>query len=220
MSQQLGFTNRRFKNISANIFQNLHINLKAPCAAAFLPLLIALSFVMTATAQNTTSQTTAPQTTASKSAKDALAATKVETNDKTKPAAQPVLDRTPPATTPTPLAELSPIQLLSVSRTIFVRSRSAWVRRKSIEDSLMKKKGFLELGYALVKDEAEADLKLEVDHTALTMRYPYTVTHLKTGIVVATGTVISLRLLNDVPGDTAASFVKQARAARAAASRN
>ena len=110
----------------------------------------------------------------------------------------------------------TPAQLLAMSRTIFVRSHSAYVRRKSIEDSLMKKKGFLELGYVVVKDEADADLLLEVDHTALTLRYPFTVTHRKTQVLVASGTVHSLRLLNDVPGDTAASFVKQAKAARTA----
>ncbi len=112
---------------------------------------------------------------------------------------------------------LTPLELLGSARTIFIKSNSIWVKRKSIEDSLMKKKGFLELGYAIVKDLSEADLKLEVDHTALTLRYPFTVTHMKTQIVVASGTVISLRILNDVPGDTADSFVKQARAARTAA---
>jgi hypothetical protein len=112
---------------------------------------------------------------------------------------------------------LTPAELLASSRTIFIKSNSVWVKRKSIEDSLMKKKGFLELGYAITKDLSEADLKLEVDHTALTLRYPFTVTHMQTQIVVASGTVISLRILNDVPGDTANSFVKQARAARATA---
>lgn len=110
---------------------------------------------------------------------------------------------------------LTPVERLASSRTIFIKSNSLWVKRKSIEDALMKKKEFLALGYAIVKDVSEADLKLEVDHTALTVRYPFTVTHVRTEIVVATGTVHSLRILNDVPGDTADSFVKQAKAARA-----
>lgn len=124
----------------------------------------------------------------------------------------------PPGTpqSPAPVLAPHPLELLASARTIYVQSHSVYVRRKSIEDALMKKKGFLEMGYAIVKDLSEADLKLEVDHTALTLRYPYTVTHLKTQIVVATGTVHSLRFLNDVPGDTADSFVKQAKAARAA----
>jgi hypothetical protein len=109
---------------------------------------------------------------------------------------------------------LNPLALLASSRTIYVQSHSIYVKRKSIEDALMKKKGFLEMGYAIVKDLAQADMKLEVDHTPLTLRYPYTVTHMKTQVVVATGTVHSLRILNDVPGDTADSFVQQARAAR------
>jgi hypothetical protein len=117
------------------------------------------------------------------------------------------------AETPRPL---TPVELLASARTIFVKSNSVWVKRKSIEDALMKKKEFLALGYAIVKDLSEADLKLEVDHTPLTLRYPFTVTHMQTQVVVASGTVHSLRILNDVPGDTAGSFVKQAKAARTA----
>jgi hypothetical protein len=123
---------------------------------------------------------------------------------------------TPLTTTQETPQNVNPLALLAQAKTIFVKSNSLWVKRKSIEDSLMKKKGFLEMGYAVVKDLSEADLKLEVDHTALTLRYPYTVTHLRTQVVVATGTVHSLRILNDVPGDTADSFVKQAKAARIA----
>jgi hypothetical protein len=115
-----------------------------------------------------------------------------------------------------PARLLTPVELLASSRTIYIKSNSVWVKRKSIEDALMKKKEFLALGYAIVKDLSEADLKLEVDHTALTLRYPFTVTHMRTQTVVASGTVHSLRILNDVPGDTAGSFVKQAKAARAA----
>ncbi|MBI3650093.1 MAG: hypothetical protein HY231_03510 [Acidobacteria bacterium] len=132
--------------------------------------------------------------------------------------------QTPPASphlSPAPSAQESlhqaqPLALLAAARRVYVKSNSIWVKRKSIEDALMKKKGFLEMGYILVKELAEADLKLEVDHAALTLRYPFTVTHVKTQIIVATGTVYSLRLLNDVPGDTADSFVTQAKAARAA----
>jgi hypothetical protein len=50
----------------------------------------------------------------------------------------------------------------------------------------------------------------------LTLRYPFTITHMQTQVVVASGTVHSLRILNDVPGDTAGSFMKQVKAARAA----
>jgi hypothetical protein len=111
---------------------------------------------------------------------------------------------------------LTPVELLASARTVFVKSNSVWVKRKSIEDALMKKKEFLAMGYAIVKDLSEADLKLEVDHTPLTLRYPFTVTHMQTQVVVASGTVHSLRILNDVPGDTAGSFIKQAKKARLA----
>lgn len=128
--------------------------------------------------------------------------------------AAPVEMKAPPKQEETRL--LTPVELLASSRTIFVKSTSVWVKRKAIEDALMKKKEFLALGYSIVKDLAEADLKLEVDHTPLTLRYPFTVTHMRTQVVVASGTVHSLRILNDVPGDTAGSFMKQAKAARAA----
>jgi hypothetical protein len=131
----------------------------------------------------------------------------------------PVENNSAPVETQAPIMQesarpLTPMELLASARTIYIKSNSVWVKRKSIEDALMKKKEFLALGYAIVKDLSEADLKLEVDHTPLTLRYPYTVTHIRTQVVVASGTVHSLRILNDVPGDTAGSFVKQAKAAR------
>jgi hypothetical protein len=125
-------------------------------------------------------------------------------------------DDVKPAAAPETARPLTPVELLASARSIFVKSNSVWVKRKSIEDALMKKKEFLAMGYSIVKSLSEADLKLEVDHTPLTLRYPFTVTHMRTQVVVASGTVHSLRILNDVPGDTAGSFVKQAKAARSA----
>jgi hypothetical protein len=116
----------------------------------------------------------------------------------------------------TAVHEPTAVELLASARTIYVKSNSVWVKRKAIEDALLKNKSFIALGYSVSKDLSEADLKLEVDHSPLTLRYPFTVTHTRTQIVVASGTVISLRILNDVPGDTASSFVKQVKAARAA----
>jgi hypothetical protein len=165
----------------------------------------------------TTTQKNAPANT-----KDLWSAMKGEANPEAKiasPETGAARNEAKPVATREPAPGLTPVELLASARTIYIKSNSVWVKRKSIEDSLMKKKGFLELGYAIVKDLSEADLKLEVDHTALTLRYPFTVTHMKSQIVVASGTVISLRILNDVPGDTAASFVKQAKAARAAATK-
>lgn len=134
----------------------------------------------------------------------------------TLPEAVVAADDLKPVTTAETARPLTPVELLASARTIFVKSNSVWVKRKSIEDALMKKKEFLAMGYSIVKDLSGADLKLEVDHTPLTLRYPFTVTHIETQVVVATGTVHSLRILNDVPGDTAGSFVKQAKKARGA----
>ncbi len=176
-------------------------HLAIPCLAALLILLLSASSI-------TPAQNAKPSTQELWKASKSLKAT--TTNESVLPQSAAVETPQQPTLAPHPL------ELLASARTIYVQSHSVYVRRKSIEDALMKKKGFLEMGYAIVKDLSEADLKLEVDHTALTLRYPYTVTHLKTQIVVATGTVHSLRFLNDVPGDTADSFVKQAKAARAA----
>jgi hypothetical protein len=107
----------------------------------------------------------------------------------------------------------TPKEILSQARTIFVRSNTGFLRRKALEDRLLKRKDFQQFGLVITKAEYGADLIMEVDHNHLSFRFPFTVKDPKTSIVVASGNVSSL-LFRTVAGKIADSFMKQFKAAR------
>lgn len=109
----------------------------------------------------------------------------------------------------------TPKEMLSQARSIFVRSNTGFLKRKTLEDRLLKRKDFQQFGLVITKAEYGADLIMEVDHNHLTFRFPFTVKDSKTSIVVASGNVSSL-LFRTVAGKIADSFMKQFKAARAA----
>lgn len=101
---------------------------------------------------------------------------------------------------------------LKTAHTIFIRSRAPWVRAHEIEDGLLKKRGFSELGFTITRNEGEADLVLELGHKYMTTRFFFTVVESCSQSVVASGSVSSL--FGTVHGKVADSFVKQVRRAR------
>ncbi|HEX5732473.1 MAG TPA: hypothetical protein VF131_06535 [Blastocatellia bacterium] len=109
----------------------------------------------------------------------------------------------------------SPAQLFASARTVFIRSNTGFMKRKSLEAALLDRKGFTELGFVITKEESLADLIIDVDHAHMQTRFPFSVVDTKTRIVVASGNVSSL--FGTVAGKIANSFIKQARNARQAA---
>jgi hypothetical protein len=90
-------------------------------------------------------------------------------------------------------------------RRIFVRSTSLFVGRAVLEDKLLKNSQFRQLGFGLTRDEADADLILELRHDVFTM-YVFTVVDAKTGVVLISGKLSSLG--GTVAGKVARRFVK------------
>ena len=94
----------------------------------------------------------------------------------------------------------------SSARRIFVRSSSLLVRGAVVEEKLMKRPEFNQLNLAITRDEADADIILELRHDLLT-KYVYSAVDTRTNTVLAGGKVSSLG--GTVAGKVAKRFCKQ-----------
>lgn len=94
----------------------------------------------------------------------------------------------------------------STEKRVFVRSKALLVRAAVIEEKLLKRAEFAQMGFVLTRDEASADYVLELRHDILT-KYVYSVVETRTQAVVAGGKVSSLG--GTVGGKVAKRFVKE-----------
>src|SRR5918992_5297126 len=93
-----------------------------------------------------------------------------------------------------------------VTRRVFVRSEALLVRAAVVEEKLLKRAEFNQLGLVLTRNEADADIILELRHDVLT-KYVYSAVDAKTQTVIAGGKVSSLG--GTVAGKVAKRFLKQ-----------
>lgn len=91
-------------------------------------------------------------------------------------------------------------------KRVFIRSTALLVRAAVVEEKLMKRPEFTQLGLVITRDEASADIILELRHDVLT-KYVYSAIDRKTQTVLAGGKVSSLG--GTVAGKVAKRFVKQ-----------
>jgi hypothetical protein len=96
-------------------------------------------------------------------------------------------------------------------RFIYVDSQSALVTTEDIENKLRKHSDFQRLGLIVTRQQADADLILEVRRSVLT-KFVFTAIEPETLIVVASGKLSSLG--GTVDGKVAKLFMKQLVAAR------
>ena len=75
-----------------------------------------------------------------------------------------------------------------------------------MEEKLLKRPEFHQLGFVLTREESDADLILELRHDLFTM-YVFTVVDAKTGVVLIGGKLSSLG--GTVAGKVAKRFVKE-----------
>lgn len=92
------------------------------------------------------------------------------------------------------------------TRRVFVRSKSLLVRAAVVEDKLLKRPEFQQLGFAITREESDADLILELRHDLLT-KYVFSVVDAKTHTLLAGGKLSSLG--GTVAGKVAKRFVKE-----------
>jgi len=119
---------------------------------------------------------------------------------------------TPSVQKPSYSGESEAVVALRSARYIFVKSTSLLVGRTVIEEKLQKRTEFSKLGLTITRDEAAADVVLEVHHDVFT-KYVYIAVDPKRNIVVAGGKLSSLG--GTVAGKVAKRFLKQMIQARA-----
>jgi S1-C subfamily serine protease len=83
-----------------------------------------------------------------------------------------------------------PADVLAASKTVFVISRTVNFQPEHLINALGKKAEFGLLGLSFVDDPQVADLVLTIDHVLLTYKFTFSLAHQRTGVVVATGSVI------------------------------
>lgn len=90
-------------------------------------------------------------------------------------------------------------------RRVLVRSKSLLVRAAVVEDKLLKRAEFKELGFVITRDDSDADIILELRHDLLT-KYVFSVVDVRTQTVIASGKLSSLG--GTVAGKVAKRFLK------------
>lgn len=81
-------------------------------------------------------------------------------------------------------------EILSVSKTIYVTSRTVSFKPDQLINALNKRKEIAEWGYTFVDERELADLILELDHVLFTWKYTFKLYSQRLGTVVATGSNI------------------------------
>ena len=94
----------------------------------------------------------------------------------------------------------------ATQRKVFVRSKALLVKASVVEDKLMKRSEFSQMGLVLTRDAEDADIILELRHDILT-KYVYSAVDAHTQVVLAGGKVSSLG--GTVAGKVAKRFLKQ-----------
>ena len=89
---------------------------------------------------------------------------------------------------------------------VFVRSKSLLVRGAVVEDKLLKRPEFRQLGFSITRDESDADMVLELRHDLFTM-YVFSVVDTRSQVVLLSGKLSSLG--GTVAGKVAKRFVKE-----------
>ncbi|PYS91977.1 MAG: hypothetical protein DMF64_10495 [Acidobacteria bacterium] len=83
-----------------------------------------------------------------------------------------------------------PVDVLLASKTIYVTSRTTFFKPEHLVNALKKRAELDAWGLTFVDDEQVADLVLTIDHVLFTYKFTFTLTHQRTGVVVATGSRI------------------------------
>lgn len=106
----------------------------------------------------------------------------------------------------------SPNEVLRAARTIFIRTNSVYFKPSTLENSLLEREEFQQWGIAITRDEADADLIIEVGRKLFTTSFIFSVIDPRHQRVVASGRVNSIG--GTVEGKISDSLIKRLRQVR------
>jgi hypothetical protein len=107
-----------------------------------------------------------------------------------------------------------PATILRKARFILVRSDSAFISGREVEDSLRKRKEFQAWGMVVTRNEAEADLRIEITRKPLTRRFTFSVIDPHTLEVVASGKTRSVLFGKKIANKVAEKFANRVKVYR------
>ncbi|MET0646916.1 MAG: hypothetical protein ABW208_09875 [Pyrinomonadaceae bacterium] len=111
-------------------------------------------------------------------------------------------------------AAADPATVLRKARFVFVRSDSAFVSGREVEDSLRKRKEFRAWGMAITRNEAQADLIIEITRKPLTRRFTFSVIDPRTSGVVTSGKTRSVLFGKKISNKIAEKFANRVKVYR------
>ena len=88
-----------------------------------------------------------------------------------------------------PPAKPDPAELIRAAKTIYVRSKTIFLKPKLLEDELLKQPEFQALGLKFVTEVKDADLVVDVTLPFLTWMWTYVVTHQASNTQLANGKI-------------------------------
>jgi hypothetical protein len=107
-----------------------------------------------------------------------------------------------------------PATAMRQARFIHVRSLSAFISDREVENSLRKRKEVRGWGLIITRNEAEADLIIEITRKAFSRRYTFTVLDPRTMLVVTSGKTRSVLFGKNIANKVAEKFTNRMRAVR------
>jgi hypothetical protein len=110
-----------------------------------------------------------------------------------------------------PPAAFDPATVLRRARFVLVRSDSAFVSGREVEDSLRKRKEFRAWGMVITRNEAQADLIIEITRKPLTRRFTFSVLDPRTSEVVTSGKTRSVLFGKKIPNKIAEKFANRVK---------
>jgi hypothetical protein len=114
----------------------------------------------------------------------------------------------------TPSSGVDPATVLRRARFVMVRSDSAFVSGREVEDSLRKRKEFQAWGMVITRNVEQADLIIEITRKPLTRRFTFSVIEPRTSEVVTSGKTRSVLFGKKIPNKIAEKFANRVKVYR------